>query len=154
MGDIYRDEDYELQSHIDGLNLRFAPDGPIKELVRLQKEFDIFSPQHALEDSIALLNVTGASLSLREKWYSLVKWISKQKSDQPPKGGGEAIIDALRANLRSKNVLPVFFTAHDFNQDPRVKLNTKGMVAIFYISQPYLVISLPLKPRKQKRLAS
>jgi hypothetical protein len=151
MGDFYGDDDYYIQSQVEGLNLRFAPGPPINEMVRLQKEFKIFSDQHELQDSISLLNVTGASWALRAKWYRLLKWLAGLDSNQPGKTGGEAIIAALQKDLDSaKKALPVYFTTHDYNREPRVLVNTRGAQPVFYITQPYLTVSLPLRARRKR----
>jgi hypothetical protein len=152
MGDIYKDDDYHIEIHIEGLNLRFAPGPPLEEMVRLQNEFEIFSDQHKLQDSIAVLNVTAASWDLRAKWYALLAWIAGLDSNQPGKKGGPAIVSALQQNLGyGKRALPVHFGTHDYKSEPRVLIDSRDdQQPIFYITQPYLTVSLPLRAKKQR----
>jgi hypothetical protein len=148
MGDIYLNDDYQIQSHIDGLNLRFAPGEPIGEMVRLQKEFKFFSAQHSLQDSISLLNVAGASWDLQEKWYRLLTWIAGLNSNRAGQKGGPAIVAALSKNLASSSPSPVYFKSHNYYDEKKVLVNTKGETPIFYIEQEYLTVSLPLRKKE------
>ena len=141
----YKDEDYVIQCHVEGLNLRFAPGEPLEEMVRLQKKFKVFSQAIALEDSIALLNVTGASWPLRRKWNRLIEWIGTLESNYRQMKGGAAISTLLKANLEGNIPLPVYFTTHDFDVDPAVLVNDTGASPIFYLEQSYLIVSLPLR---------
>jgi hypothetical protein len=42
-----RIRDTYVHSNLCQLNLRFGPDGPIEEMISLQKEFKIFSERHS-----------------------------------------------------------------------------------------------------------
>ena len=147
MGDIYQDDDYYILGHVDGLNLRFSPGPPLKEMVWLQQEFDIFAEGHKLEDALALLNVTGASWELREKWRKLLAWIGGLDSNQAPTKGGPAIMAMLKTNLESRTPKPVYFKTHNYADEPRVMLNPGGEQPFFYIDQQYLTVSLPLRKK-------
>src|SRR5258708_3274776 len=147
MGDFYLDEDYYIDIHVAGLNLRFAPGPPLDEMVDLQRKFRIFSHHHRLEDSISLLNVAGGGWDLRARWRRLLSWIAGLGSDQPGKTGGEAIIGALQHELESDNPRPFHFMTHNYEVEPRVLVNTMGEQVFFYINSLYVVVSLPLKKR-------
>src|SRR5260370_21941810 len=113
MGDFYLDEDYYIDSHVAGLNLRFAPGPPLDEMVDLQRKFRIFSHHHRLEDSISLLNVAGGGWELRARWRRLLSWITVLSSDQPGKTGGEAIIGTLEHKRESYNPRTLHFITDD-----------------------------------------
>jgi hypothetical protein len=147
MGDFYLDDDYYIETHVAGLNLRFAPGPPLGEMVDLQRKFRIFSSHHKLEDSISILNVAGGSWDLRAKWRALLGWIASRGSDQPGKTGGEAIVGALQHELESNNPRPFHFITHNHDVEPRVLVNTTGEQVFFYVGASYVVVSLPLKRR-------
>ncbi|HKD28704.1 MAG TPA: hypothetical protein VKC66_22715 [Xanthobacteraceae bacterium] len=147
MGDLYLDEDYYIDIHVAGLNLRFAPGPPLDEMVDLQRKFRIFSLHHRFEDIISLLNVAGGSWELRDKWRRLLSWIAGLGSDRPGKTGGEAIIGALQHELESATPRPFHFTTHSYEVNPRVLVNTTGERVFFYINSLYVVVSLPLRSR-------
>jgi hypothetical protein len=150
MGDFYLDDDYYIPTHIAGLNLRFAPGVPLGEMVDFQRKFRIFSEHHSLEDSIALLNVANGSWDLRFKWRSLLGWIAGLGSNQPGKTGGEAIIGTVQHELESGKARPFHFTSHNYEDDPRVLINTTGEQIYFYINASYVIISLPLRKRRHR----
>ena len=68
---------------LDQLNLRFAPGDAIKEMVALQKEFNVFSEDHALWESFALLNI-GRMESWRDRrgWYRYLTSLRDAPSDR------------------------------------------------------------------------
>jgi hypothetical protein len=146
MGDIYKGDDYHIELHLEGLNLRFSPGPPLREMVKLQKEFEVFSDRHALQDSIALLNVTAASWELRNKWHRLLGWIASLDSNLGTPAG-PTIVGVLKQNLEARDPRPVHFMSHDHRSEKRVIINTKGDRVTFYIDEVYLTISMPLRKK-------
>ena len=86
MGTLWGDEDNLISSQLDLANLRFAPfevvrfttkssdslstEGGISEMVELQRKFNVFSKEHSLKDSFAVLGLAGYwNHSLRAKLY-------------------------------------------------------------------------------------
>src|ERR1700747_142201 len=78
-----RIRDTYVHRNLCQLNLRFGPDGPIEEMISLQKEFKIFSERHSLDQSFGLLNIgPQQEWSQRTGWYDyLRKDLTKYASD-------------------------------------------------------------------------
>ena len=148
MGPIFREDDHLISSLLDLANLRFAPsqanDGII-EMIELQKEFRLFSEEHSLVASFAVLGLGGFwNTTLKNKLYRyLDEGLARTPSDTE-EPGNQRIIRALRENLESKQPKPVYFTIHDGAVDRRVLVRTERPLP--YMSNEYVTISLPMSP--------
>lgn len=155
MGNLMKDDDTYIPSMLDLLNLRFAPGtergitSSLREMVCLQKEFQIFQVNRSFRDSAAILNLGGLwNPRVRTRWYALLDWIGKKGSNIPGKNGNQAIVEVLIANLGSRAPKPVYFMAHPEKDDKRV-LITSSSQPIFYITDDYITISFPMRPKGQ-----
>jgi hypothetical protein len=149
MGDFMKEDDDYISSLFDLMNLRFAVGDAIKEMVALQKEFQIFKPKGSFKNSVALLNLGGFwNWRVRKRWYSLLENLKNCPSDEEGQNGNDRIVAALAEHLASRDALPVYFTAHDSRKDKRVIVKD-GAKPIFYIEQEYMTISLPMRPRSR-----
>ena len=102
--------------HVPGiqnlLNERFGPGDPIKEMVALQKEFDVFELSHSLRSIARLLNVVPADSKARANWLKYIGHLKDVASDKQGVSAHDRIIGALKENLESKSFLPVWFGWH------------------------------------------
>jgi hypothetical protein len=146
MGMFMLEDDIYIGSLLENLNLRFGP-GNLDEMVDLQKKFSVFSMKHSFRDSVDLLGLAGLwNTGIKSRWDRLLESYKKVPSDKKGRTGDQRIVSALMENLAAKNPLPVHFTAHDSRKNPRVTVRSKDM-AIFYMHETFLVVSLPMKPR-------
>ncbi|HEX9586418.1 MAG TPA: hypothetical protein VGA15_01555 [Bradyrhizobium sp.] len=136
------------------LNKRFGPD-EIDEMVALQKEFAIFSSQHCLEDSFALLGIEPCEKSERKRWNKFLQLLKTYKSDALNLNGYDRVIKAFEDALKTVThfppipPLPVFVGVHSMAEDDRVTV-TEGRPLIFSV-QPYVILSIPTKPGRVAR---
>ena len=157
MGQLMQDDDIFIGSLLETLSLRFAPPngsdpeyfGGIDEMVALQKEFEVFKVGRSFRDSAAVLNVGGLlNPRARNRWYKLLSELNLYESNVAGENGDVAIVNALIANLSSAKPSPVHFTAHDSRTpDGKRVLVGHNPTPLFYLTQRYLAISLPMKPR-------
>ena len=143
---------------LDDLNQRFGPVDGIKEMAALQKAFGVFSPQHSLKDSLALLNIGPV-----ENWSGAARLVQIPRLPQDPAIGQwrpnahDRIVEALKSHLESRDPLPVHFTAHSTAHNPGV-LISPSKTALAYSTQDFLTISLPMtaveKDRAKRRTGS
>ncbi len=157
MGQLMKEDDCFIGSLLENFNLRFAPAngigpenyGGIDEMVALQREFEVFKPGRSFRDSAAVLNLCGLySPRARNRWYSLLADLHSYPSNVDGQNGDVCIVHALIANLTATKPLPVYFMAHDSRvADQRRVLVGHNAQPLFYLAQPYLTISLPMKPR-------
>lgn len=147
MGAFIRDE--TTRDVLDLLNKRFGPDG-IKEMVELQKEFDIFSPDHPLEQSFKLIGIEPSDRAERQRWYTFLGRLKKYASDIANVNGYDRVIQAFRQAL-TQGSLPVFVGVHTMKDNPRVTFSSEGSTPLIYSTQPYRVLSIPTKPSQVAR---
>jgi len=176
MGAVCRD-DYLISSLLDLVNLRFAPfrphigaTGGILEMWGLQQKFNVFSREHLLKDSFAVLGLGGFwNPTLKSRWYHYLDDLKRCDSDQPGVSGHDRIIDALVDNLRSPAATdlgalikdlaspeaiaglpaaakPVYFTVHSSDTEGRRVLVTPAGQPLAYMADTYLIISMPMNP--------
>ena len=158
MGVRMLEDDPYISSMLDLLNLRFGPFaaesenenfGGIYEMVKLQKEFQVFKPGRSFRDSAAVLNLGGFwSMRAKNRWYALLDDLKRVGSNKE-KSGNDAIVAALIENLAAERPLPVHFKAHDWGTtmaDARVLIESESHPVV-YDKHEYLTISLPMKPR-------
>jgi hypothetical protein len=163
MGPFVRQDDHLISSLLDLANLRFARavfeaaspplslplrDG-IDELKSLQDIFDIFSDRHLLADSFAVIGLGGFwNPELKNKFYKYLESLSRERfamnGSETGEAGDQGIVTALRKNFELDPPYPVYFTTHDFNDDPRVLACYRK--PLVYMADQYLVISLPMTP--------
>jgi hypothetical protein len=157
MGALMLEDDIQIPSLLELLNLRFAPNpepgfvGGVDEMAALQKAFKIFQDGRSFTDSVRILNIGGlSSPRARTRWFQLLDYVGGVDSSVAGQKGGPAMVAAMIANLESDAPKPVYFTAHDARHDARVIV---GHIArpIFYIDQDYLTISFPMAPRRARR---
>jgi hypothetical protein len=152
MGPIFGEDDHLIASLLNLANLRFGPGGAgdgIQEMVALQKKFNVFSKEHSLEESFAVLGLGGFwNPTLKKKLYQYLRYLRKCGSDTKEKGD-RRIVSVLMENLASKKPLPICFKVHEGSEDSRV-LVTKG-VPLVYMKNQYLIISVPMTPVKGEK---
>ncbi len=151
MGPRFREDDHLISGLLDLANLRFAPsqyrgrkDG-IVEMVELQKEFKVFSEEHSLAASFAVLGLGGFwNATLKNKLYAYLDEDLARTRSETDERGNQRIIRALKENLESRRPKPVYFTIHDSGVDRRVLIRTDRPLT--YMNRDYLTISLPMRP--------
>jgi hypothetical protein len=154
----------EWDTHIGSLlelfNLRFAPQqepkedsplyGGITEMIALQREFQIFKVGRPFVESARLLGLGGLSNNLvKNRWLKLLADLSSYDSDKAGENGDQRIVNALIANFERPDPLPCFMLSHDSRgKDARRVLVQDGARPLHYVEQPYIAISLPMRPRR------
>jgi hypothetical protein len=158
MGAFMKEDDIYIGSLLELFNLRFGAEqdekgfaGGVTEMAALQDEFDIFVSGRTFAESAKLLGLGGPyNNRVKNRWFDLLAALPKYKSNKEGETGDQRIVNALIANFAGKNPLPCYMKAHDARDKsgygPIVVVLENDM-PIFYISQPYLTISLPMKPR-------
>ena len=177
MGALFKEDDHLISSLLDLVNLRFAPFRPligttdgILEMWRLQQKFNIFSKDHPLKDSFAVLGLGGFwNPTLKSKWYQYLDDLQRCESDVPGQNGHDRIIDALVENLgatvatdigalidnlASTGVIgqlpaaakPVYFAVHNSDTEGRRVVHVTVGQPLPYMADTYLIISLPMNP--------
>ncbi|MBN9562239.1 MAG: hypothetical protein J0H14_16170 [Alphaproteobacteria bacterium] len=141
-------EDNHVPGILWDLNQRFGPGDGINEMVALQQNFAVFSPQHSLRDSFSLLNI-GPVENWRQRrgWYVYLDSLKAMPSDEPGKYAHDRLIEVLDNNLRSANPQPVHFTVHSISDDPGLRVSA-GAQPLAYSVQVFLTISFPTDPLK------
>jgi hypothetical protein len=146
MGPRFAADDHLISSLLDLANLRFAPmKGPeqtgrhgIVEMADLQRKFKIFSDEHSLADSFAVLGLGGFwNPGLKSKLYSYL-------SDDLPQDSARNVVKAIVENLAQKQPRPVFFTVH--HRDTERGARIAPGKPLTYMDDEYLVVSLPMIP--------
>jgi hypothetical protein len=137
---------------LDMLNKRFGP-GTINEMVALQKEFDIFSTDHPLEQSFRLLGIEPADRAERQRWYTFLGKLKEYPSDLPKVNGYKRVIMAFAEALTpgSRTALPVFVGVHSMNDNEGVTFSAEGVLPLIFSTQSYRVLSIPTKPSRVAR---
>src|SRR4029077_656490 len=110
------------------INARFGVGDPIKELVALQKEFKIFSSNHKLRSSFALINVTPPPGRERDRWYNYLDHLHKYPSDKSGVNGHDRVVQAAQENLESANPLPMRLIAHPAKENPAVTITVEAPI--------------------------
>jgi hypothetical protein len=131
------------------LNKRFEVGDAITEMVELQKEFKIFSPEHSLRHSFALLGIVPSDWSERKRWYKFLDYLKTYESDRPDIDGNTRVIQAFIEDLESEKPLPITIRCHEARENPRVFVYT-GRPVIFSLEE-HCVISIPTTPGRNAR---
>lgn len=122
------------------LNSRFAPGDPLREMVAIQKEFDVFSLNHSLASASSLLNIAPPQEKDRRGWFKFCNHLRKVPSDKKGVSAHDRIIAAVRDDLASAKPLPIFFTWH-----PGTKLQVQKGFPLSFSKTQYLIISAPVR---------
>lgn len=155
MGAFLKEHDIYVGSLLDQLNLRFAPSqgkethyGGLKEMVALQKEFQIFKKGRSFQTSAGALNIGATNNEAKNRLLEYFGSLSGHGSNIGKLNGDEAIVQAIVDNLAAKHPSPVFFTFHDMKAakgNTRVLIDPKGR-PLPYFKHDYLTISFPTLP--------
>ncbi|HEX3115529.1 MAG TPA: hypothetical protein VHQ48_08625 [Bradyrhizobium sp.] len=130
------------------LNKRFDADA-LHEMVALQKEFKIFSNNHTLQQSFAVLGIVPADWSERKRWYKFLDHLKTYSSDLKDVNGHDRVVKAFKDDLGSEHPLPVSIVCHAAKDDPRVTVS-KGRPVIFSVDT-HVIISIPTTPGREAR---
>jgi hypothetical protein len=162
MGRIMKEDDIFISGLFDLMNLRFGPSqgpkeafGGIEEMAVLQKEFQIFQRGRSLKDCVAVLNLGGFwNARARNRWLTLIGELGLYESDEPGVNGNDRIMNMMIDNLASRYPLPVLFQAHDSrSEDGRRVIVRNAPTGLFYMTQDYIIVSIPMLPKSVSRTA-
>jgi hypothetical protein len=131
---------------LHNINRRFAPGEPLQEMVQIQKEFQVFSSKHSLQQSYRLLNVGPSDYTERPGVNRALERLKLVPSDVNGVNGHDRIVKARQENLESSQPLPMFNKTHKGTDDKRV-IVTRGK-PIPHEDQEYMIISIPTKQSK------
>lgn len=136
-------KDHSVPSMHAQMNARFAPGDPLKEMIALQKEFQIFSLEHSLRQSFALIHIAPHYADEREGFLRYYDWLKRRSgSDVRGMNGHDRIITVIKNDLESKDPLPIYFTSH--LATPRnIKVLSSVKAPLHFSRQRYRTISLP-----------
>ncbi len=130
------------------LNKRFDADA-LSEMVELQREFGVFSQQHSLQQSFALLGIVPADWSERRRWYKFLDFLKTYQSDLSNVNGHDRVIKAFKDNLESEKPLPVSIVCHAAADDARVTVG-EGRPVVFSLDT-HVMVSIPTTPGREAR---
>jgi hypothetical protein len=130
------------------LNKRFDTDS-LPEMVELQKEFEVFSNKHSLQQSFALLGIVPTDWSERKRWYKFLDFLKTYTSDLPNVNGHDRVIKAFKDGLEVEKPIPISIMCHSAADDPKVSA-AEGRPAIFSL-ETHLIVSIPTTPGREVR---
>lgn len=130
------------------LNKRFDAEALV-EMAELQREFQVFSLEHSLQQSFALLGIVPHDWSERRRWYKFLDFLKTYPSDIADVNGHDRVIRAFKDNLESEQALPVSIICHAATEDPRVTVS-RGRPVIFSLDT-HVVVSIPTTPGREAR---
>jgi hypothetical protein len=124
-------------------------------MAALQKEFQIFQRGRSLRDCVAVLNLGGFwNARARNRWLTLIGELGLYESDEPGVNGNDRIMNMMIENLASRYPLPVHFQAHDSrSEDGRRVIVRNAPTGLFYMTQDYIIVSIPMLPKTAARAA-
>lgn len=127
------------------INARFEAGEALQEMIALQREFKIFSPEHNLYDSWLLLNIKASDPRERARWKEWADNYAKTiPSDLDGFNGHDRLVRAYQENLKSSKPLPMHYTQHLAGEDPRVRVST-GRGPLFSVLD-HVITSVPIIP--------
>jgi hypothetical protein len=127
------------------INARFEAGEALQEMIALQREFRIFSLEHNLYDSWLLLNIKASDPRERARWKHWANnYIRTVPSDLDGVNGHDRLVRAYQENLESIQPLPMHYTQHLAEGDPRVLVFT-GSGPLFSVLD-HVVTSVPIIP--------
>jgi hypothetical protein len=150
MGSITRDD--TTAEIIYQVNSRFSPGEPLREMVAIQKEFQIYSDKYSLRQAARLMNVVPRDFKERQRWFLYLDHLKTYPSDQDGVNGHDRVVSARKKNLESDAPLPMFVKTHLAADDDRVTVSVGRPVP--HEAQEYLVISVPTVPAGQRDRAT
>ena len=150
MGNITRDD--TTAEMIYQLNSRFAPGEPLREMVAIQKEFQIYSDKYTLRQAARLMRSVPRDFKERQRWFMYLDHLKTYPSDREGVNGHERIVRARRENLESDAPLPMFVKTHLAADDDRVTVSVGRPIP--HEAQDYLVISVPTIPAADRDRAT
>jgi len=124
------------------LNFRFAPGDALTEVVAFQKAFKVFSPDHALKRSFALLNLAPQDEKQRRGFFRYLDRLKTVGSSVDGLDGQAGLIAALQRNLESKSPMPVFFTVHAATRG-QIRVEVSTSTPITFSATKYVTVSFP-----------
>ncbi|MGJ4882358.1 MULTISPECIES: hypothetical protein [unclassified Bradyrhizobium] len=130
------------------LNRRFEAEA-LPEMVELQREFGVFSLQHGLQQSFALLGIVPQDWTERRRWYRFLEHLRTYPSDLDGVNGHDRVIRAFKDDLESEKPLPVSIVCHSAADDPRVTV-TQGRPVVFSL-ETHVIVSIPTTPGREAR---
>jgi hypothetical protein len=130
---------------IGQINARFEAGEAIAEMAALQRQFGIFSADHSLHDSWALLNIKAGDPAQRPRWRSWTEeYLRGLPSDLEGVNGHDRLVRAFQENLESQTPLPMFYRHHLDRDDHRV-LVSRGPGPL-HSTADHVVMSIPIIP--------
>ncbi|WP_246739239.1 MULTISPECIES: hypothetical protein [Bradyrhizobium] len=130
------------------LNRRFEAEA-LHEMVELQREFGVFSLQHGLQQSFALLGIVPQDWTERRRWYRFLEHLRTYPSDLAGVNGHDRVIRAFKDDLECEKPLPVSIVCHSAAQDPRVTV-AHGRPVVFSL-ETHVIVSIPTTPGREAR---
>jgi hypothetical protein len=130
------------------LNKRFDAES-LPEMVELQKEFEVFSKKHSLQQSFALLGIVPTDWSERKRWYKFLEYLKTYPSDLPEVSGHDRVIKAFKDGLEVEKPIPISIKCHSAAEDPRVTV-ANGRPVVFTL-ETHLIVSIPTTPGREVR---
>ncbi len=131
---------------LNKVNSRFAPGEALQEMVQIQKEFQVFSPNVSLQQACRVLGLGPDDHAERAIYYKYLDRLKRVPSDMAGVNGHDRIVKARQENLEDGSPLPMYNKTHRAENDKRVTV-TRGK-PIPHEDQEYLVISIPAVPSK------
>jgi hypothetical protein len=128
------------------VNSRYAPGEALQEMVQIQKEFQVFSPNVSLQQACRVLGLGPSDNAERAIYYKYLDRLKRVPSDITGVNGHDRIVRARQENLESGSPLPMYNKTHRADEDKRITV-TRGK-PIPHEDQEYLVISIPVVPSK------
>jgi hypothetical protein len=130
------------------LNRRFEAEA-LPEMVELQREFGVFSLQHSLQQSFALLGIVPGDWTERRRWYKFLDHLKTYPSDLANVTGHDRVIQAFKDNLEAEKTLPISIVCHSAADDPRVTVG-EGRPVVFSV-ETHVMVSIPTTPGREAR---
>jgi hypothetical protein len=127
------------------INARFEAGEAIEEMVALQGEFKIFSPDHSLYQSWLLLNIKASDPAERSRWKHWTEvYLKTLSSDMAGVNGHDRLVKAYQDNLEGSKPLPMFYRHHLHNHNDQVVVSIdKGPL---FSTADHVVTSIPIIP--------
>lgn len=160
MGAIMKEDDCYIGGLLELMNLRFGIAelfdeslGGIKEMAVLQKEFNIFQEGRALSACFGLLNLGGFwNARTKQRWFQLIDALSSSASKGEKLNDHDRLMNIFIDNLNNPSPLPMYFEAHDAGgqRGPALYV-TEQDHGPFYITSRHILVSIPMKPRQQRK---
>jgi len=142
MGNITRDE--TTADILYQVNRRFAPGDQLREMVAIQKEFQVYSDKYSLRQAARLMHVGPGDSRERHRWFAYLDLLKTYPSDLDGVNGHDRVVRARQENLESDAPLPMFVKTHLAADDDRVTVSVGRPVP--HETLEYVIISIPTIP--------